>query len=681
MAAKPERADCSASAVEVGVAFGSHTPRCTGMGNPWGAPPGFGTPRELLQNERVVDTRHFTGSLHASWSGAWGLSARGTVGIDQVDQRWDSLWPFGWRVDGVSSQGIPPDGVRDLRSRTHREVTLDGAASWSADLGNDFTSALTAGGQIFLTDEWGSGAFGAVFPSPGVTEIQSAEFKFPESFSRSKVSLGGYVQEQLGFRDWLFATVGSRFDRTSAFGSEAGSAVYPKASVSASLSDLPSWSVSWLPTLRVRAAVGQAGLQPGAFDKLTTFTPLPTPGGPGIEPENVGNADLRPERATEVEVGVDAELFGGRVGFDLTLWDRGTTDALILTPFPAAGGFLEPQLENIGRLDAHGLELSVRGNPVERSDLSLSLFGSAAYLSETITDLGGTPPVTVSGNYTRHRNAIVEGYAPGSFFGARLIPVCGADVDRRCYTPGATVPYDIDGDGQPDTEEDFRAFLTSLDVVSLDALAPLLDDEDGDGDPLDHFLGKPVPDWQGSVGADVTIGSRLTLSTLFEYRVGNEVANLGEAFRNSHPGIGRNVREAAQVESTLLDPATRSDDDARLAAAMKWANELISLFPYSGLNLVERGDMMRWRELSVTYRVPSAWAGAVGASDLSLTLTGRNLAVWTAYGGTDPEANELGRCGSAGEAETPLQCNFLDANDMLTLPLPRRIGLALRAVF
>ena len=58
------------------------------------------------------------------------------------------------------------------------------------------------------------------------------------------------------------------------------------------------------------------------------------------------------------------------------------------------------------------------------------------------------------------------------------------------------------------------------------------------------------------------------------------VSNLTGAFRNS---FLRNSRAAATVESTLSDPTTRGDVDARTAAALEWVNELVSLAPYSGM--------------------------------------------------------------------------------------------------
>ena len=64
---------------------------------------------------------------------------------------------------------------------------------------------------------------------------------------------------------------------------------------------------------------------------------------------------------------------------------------------------------------------------------------------------------------------------------------------------------------------------------------------------------------------------------------------------------------------------------------------------------------MKLREVSLTYTPPASLASRIGASSLSLTVTGRNLATWTKYKGVDPELNDAG------------QSNFNTA-DFLTQP-------------
>ena len=70
---------------------------------------------------------------------------------------------------------------------------------------------------------------------------------------------------------------------------------------------------------------------------------------------------------------------------------------------------------------------------------------------------------------------------------------------------------------------------------------------------------------------------------------------------------------------------------------------------------MEQADFIKLRELSLTYDAPARWATRIGASSVSVTIAGRNLATWTRYTGLDPELNEAG------------QNNFTTA-DFLTQP-------------
>ena len=109
----------------------------------------------------------------------------------------------------------------------------------------------------------------------------------------------------------------------------------------------------------MRGAIGQSGLQPGAFDKFTTFSPLTSELGPGLAPSNLGNPDLKPEKATEWEVGSEIGILNDRAGVEVTYWNRVTRDALYQRQYAPSGGFRAVQLSNIGRIDAHGWEIGL----------------------------------------------------------------------------------------------------------------------------------------------------------------------------------------------------------------------------------------------------------------------------------------------------------------------------------
>ncbi len=207
----------------------------------------------------------------------------------------------------------------------------------------------------------------------------------------------------------------------------------------------------------------------------------------------------------------------------------------------------------------------------------------------------------------------------------------------------------------------------------------MLADKDGDGDQLDHHLGKPTPDWQGSFGGSVSFNN-FRINTMFEYKAGNfYINNLTEGFRQRSAGIGRNTPASARVERNYVTGGVnanyepQNNGQVRLDAAEEWMNELLALDPFPGLNTIQQADFLRWRELSVSYTVPQDFTDRLNVRRLSFSLSGRNLMLWTKYPGPDPEVNAIGRDGGSS-----LENNFLLGTDAWNMPIPRKVLLTLK---
>ncbi len=646
------------------------------------------TLQERLQQTVQQSANSFNTSLGFNFRPLESLTLDGNFGLDYTNQGSESVRPYGWNINNYSSTEV--HGARRTSDRSFVSSTIDLKSTLSHDLGDRFSSTFIAGVQNYYTQTTLRSGLARDFPGPGLSVSGAASEQQTTETLTEEAEIGVFAQEQVGFDDYLFVTLGGRYDAHSAFGSNFAGIFYPKVSTSAVLSDAPFWEpIGPLTSLRVRGAVGQSGLQPGTFDALTTYGPENSAQGAGIVPENLGNPDLKPEISTEWELGFDLGLWQDRLAVEATYWDRTVSDALVDRQFPVTGGFQAPQLDNIGELSARGVELSVSGQAVDRRNLSVNLFANASYLWEEVTSLGGAPPIKVGGSYPRYRQFIMEGYAPGSHFGAKLqsVPDGHLPLSRR----GLLEELGRDASGidpnAPASRDLVREYLETLDPETA-ALGDLngfvlLQDEDGDGDPLDHYLGKPMPDWQGSFGVEVGI-QQFRFSTLFEYRAGNYYINdLTGGFRQRSAGIGRNTPGAARVERNFItggvnsDFEPQNDPETRLEATEEWLGEHLALAPFAGVNQIRPGDFLRLREVSLTYSLPESVTTSLRINRLSLTLSGRNLWLTTLYKGVDPEVNAIGR----GGGDTDLEENFLMGTDAWNLPPQREFNVELRARF
>jgi hypothetical protein len=131
------------------------------------------------------------------------------------------------------------------------------------------------------------------------------------------------------------------------------------------------------------------------------------------------------------------------------------------------------------------------------------------------------------------------------------------------------------------------------------------------------------------------------------------------------------MRRSAELEAIMLNPASTAQQ--RLDAAQEWTQKLAALSPYDGLNEIEEIYMIRWRELSLTYDLPASLTGWAGVGNASVTLAGRNIALFTDYTGIDPETNvySSGGGGTFGN-------NFGLGIDAFGVPISRQYVFTLR---
>ncbi len=671
--ARPESANCNKSTY---IAPGE----CSGAGNAFGNQ-AFMTIRESMQQQSEESVQRYNGAVSATWTPYSELNFDVVGGWDVADTRSFSFSRFRYDVDEYTTNNT--EGSRSVSANQNRLLTLDAKAAWNRDITSSISSALVGGMQVFSVRSISSGGSSTNLPGPGIEVVSAGGQNISVSESQLTTVNGGvFAQEQLGFGNWTFLTFGGRYDYASAFGAEAPAVFYPKASLSVVPSDLKSWgSPLGVNTLRLRFAVGQSGKQPGAFDKFTTFAPLRGELGAGLAPSNLGNPALKPEVSTEIEGGFEAGLWGDRLGLNATGWNRVVNDLLIARQFPVSGGFRSSQLDNIGQIKAHGFEFGARSFVINRSDLALELSANAAYLKQTLTSLGGAPVIKTQPAYIRHRVFLKEGAPLGSIYVPRLAQACAgggttpaknkAGTDIACYGPDQ-FPISFNGAPRAATRAELLAYFAQPRDLKTgavqNALKPLLADYDGNGNVLEQRIGDIFPDWTGTFGPTLTYRKNWHIQGLFEWRTGFLVHNLTYAFRNSqHATIGSNLKPYVDVEEVLNNPA--STPEQRLAAADTYIRENRHLLE-PGLNEFEKGDFLRFRELSLTYNAPERFAARFGAQSLAITVAGRNIGLWTPYSGSDPEIAYNGREANAGTLGI-----FNDASDSFGMPVPRRFSI------
>ena len=336
---------------------------------------------ELMDQQLDQDVERLSTGATITYEPLDRLTNRLTVGYDWTNQEHRNLRPYAWRQ--------VPEGSLLNNTFQNRVLSFDYVGTYTFDLTSSIGSSFSWGGQAIGDDDRMVEGFGENFPGAADPTLNSAALT--QSFElRSKIwNAGFFFQNVFDISDRYFITIGTRVDGNSAFGKGFGLQVYPKVSGSWILSDESFWPD--LGEFKLRAAFGQSGRAPGAFDAVRTWNPAGLAGVPAFVPANVGNDQVGPEVTEEIEAGFDASWLGDRLTTTFTFYRQLTKDALLNVPQIPSTGFTNSQLTNVGEIQNQGIEFEVGATLLETRNWELDLGGSLTTNHSKVLELGIPP--------------------------------------------------------------------------------------------------------------------------------------------------------------------------------------------------------------------------------------------------------------------------------------------------
>jgi TonB-linked SusC/RagA family outer membrane protein len=541
------------------------------------------TPRDTYQQVTDQGINRLITSLNASYRPYGWLSARGDFGVDYINRLDTQLCRFGQCPNnGDNRLGFK----RDNRTNFYT-YTTNGSATGTRQLTDLLQSSTTLGVQ-FTRSLFDENIASGTQLSPGATTVSSGAIKSAGESTSETRTLGSFVEEQLAFRDRLFVTGGLRSDRNSAFGANFKTVFYPKVSVSWVASDesfFPKYS--WLNQLRLRTAYGASGVQPGTTDAVPYYSSTTIVNESGDQPAVVfsalGNSNLKPERSTELELGVDGTFWNSRLSTEVTYYNKSSKDALISRGLPPSiGTGATSRLENLGEVSNKGWEALITAQLVQRDAFGWDVTFNGSTNSNNIVSLGGLPPF---GGSTQQQR---EGYPLNAWWAKTL----------NGYS-------DKNGDG----------------IITYNANPTLSEITVSD---TANFIGDPLPRYELSFSNGFDFWQhRIRLGAMIDYKGDFKSYNNTER-----------IRCASRLNcSGLINPGSSLFEQARTVMVRESSAK-------STAGFIEDGDFIRFRELNLTFTAPEQWAARyLHGRSISATLAARNLGVlWTKYSGVDPEA-------------------------------------------
>jgi TonB-linked SusC/RagA family outer membrane protein len=551
-------------------------------------------PLDVIANWKATDNvNRFIGGFTTNWTPLSSLTVNYLFGLDRDNESFYYYQPP--LSTGAAFTGLVQNPTRDI-TRFNNDLTV----THEYDLTSALHATTTVGGRQTSdhSNVVGANASGL---SPGQTTVGSGGATPSSSQQIIDVrTLGGFLQERLGFGERLFVTGGLNYEASSAFGHDQRWQLFPRLNASWSVNQEPFWANSFLSralsTLRLRAAYGETGGQPpSAYSIFDNYAVASRAGKPALIPGSAaGNPELKPERQREYEAGFDAAIPNSRASLEFTWYNKHSTDLVLPVPLPLSSGF-SSQLQNVGSLTNKGVEIGLSGLIADTRMFQWNSRLSYA-ANQSRVDKLVTPNDTLIFGYF---NAVAVGQPVGEFYGAYYprdaqgnIVVTGR-LDASCNPIAGTAGIIVS-----------RARGANCQV-------------------LKKFLGSPEPKFTMAWNNDFNIGSRTQVSFLLDGRFGNKVANFSRRISEYFGAGASNANEQCVVSggTTYCQETLNSERHVLYEA------------------FVEDGSFVKLREAAIRYTLDPSLVRRFGVDGATLSLAGRNLYTWTNYTGIDPEVN------------------------------------------
>ena len=519
-----------------------------------------------------------------------------------------------------SATGYSRIGTLDIANDVTRNLNMQNLFNLTKQkLAKDLFIDATLGNAISDLKSNIDAGYGEGFLDPNFVSLNNVSTKLVRTSISQRRLVSFFGRTTLSYKNFLYLTATGRNDRTSTIPEERQSFFYPSVSGSFVFTDVPAFKglQKYFTSGKLRAAYAQVGRDarpyaytPSLENKLTTGGGY----GYGFTGPNPG---LKPEFATSYEFGTELSFFKDRLGLDVTVYRKETTDQIVNDIRGSyASGFILLNL-NGGSTRNQGLEITLQGTPIKSKNFSWNAIANFESAKGKVLALPNSLPesyVSDTWLYNNVRNGNTPGKSTRSLTGLFYLRNSNGDL---LINPNSGLPvratnfFDAGYDRQPD----FTIGLTNNFNYKDFSLSFLLDFRKG-GDVLNatqHFL--------------TTLG--LSTQTLDRYT----------------PRVIQGVLQDGKENST-----TPTKNGVVVVPAYQnsyYSSMSEELFIEKNINWI------RLRDVTLSYRVPKAVMNKQKfIKNASIFVTGTDLFLITNYTGLDPIVNgntaAVGGSGASG---------------------------------
>lgn len=476
------------------------------------------------------------------------------------------------------------------------DVTALLGASWSEETYEN----VSASAQGFSDDAYGYNNLGAASnPLPS------------SSYYEDEALNSYYARLNYTLRSRYLLTATGRFDGSSKFGSGNRYAFFPSVALgwrlseesfladAEALSNLKmrfSTGVTGNSSIEAYSALGATGNYAAIFDNERSLA---------VAQGTIPNDELRWEKTTQHNLGLDLSLFASRMTFTADVYLKNTEDLLLNNPLPSVSGY-DTITENIGETRNYGFELSLQTQNIDGEAFRWSSSANFSANRNEVLALGDNDADIFPGPYFLGTTNILRvGESVGSFWGYVREGTWGTDeaqeAARYGRNPGDKKLRDLNGDGT----------INSSDQT---------------------IIGNAYPDFTAFLSNTFEY-QNWSLGISIEASYGNDVLNLTHHVLEDRVGIANNFE-------SVLDAWTPENQDTpissnRIATEDRYLTQVDTRY-------VEDGSFIRGQNLRLSYTLGQEFTSRLGFQQARISANMQNLFLITGYRGYDPEVSTYG---------------------------------------
>jgi TonB-linked SusC/RagA family outer membrane protein len=548
------------------------------------------------QRNRII------GDIHLDAKIADGLNFRLRTGVDYYNDRRKYTIKYG--TNGT------PFGSYAEDAYTVDERNTEAILQYTKKLNDDFSLDALAGYNVRNHSDANNYQKAPRLAVPDLYTLTNSRDPLTSSNSFSKLRVySAYASAQLGYKNYAFLNLTARNDWSSTLPSSNRSYFYPSINGSLVVSDALNLKSNTLDFLKLRGGWSEVGNDADPYQLSTVYNFQTAFDGNPIQTSSQKklNENLKPETTRSTEFGIESSFWKNRLHFDVAYYNTNSFDQILEIKTTASSGY-NSQLINAGKINNHGIEVQLDGNPIQTESFrwNVGLNYSSNKSKVEVLDYDGK----------------IQNYTIGSSGGVDVLASVG-----QAYGALYGTAYQRDASGNI--------------VVGANGLPK--------ADPQKKVLGHYTPDWIGGITNTLTY-KNLEFSFLIDASVGGEIFS-GTNRTGNYTGVLAQTmqgRDAANgglnyyyngTTKTLLtgaapNGATVYDDGVIFNGvyADGTANtQVISAQEYykASYNISEAyiysSTFVKLREVKLAYNFNKNLIKKLGLSGASLTAASRNL--------------------------------------------------------